>query len=1729
MSSWSDLARLRDQAIGASGEEEAVTVNTRALIDKVLARYSSDWTTLRELIQNAADAAAKKVVIRFETLPSKAIPVPSSGNPSDVLQHTLTNHTTFRLTVSNDGQVFNDCDWTRLKRIAEGNPDETKIGAFGVGFYSVFADCEEPFVISGDKTMAFVWKGNSLFTKSGILPAQHARQETCFVLNYRSLTSPVPDLASLCQFLCTSLTFVSLENIDLHIDDWKIMSLSKKSAPGVNIPLPRDIKLSTKEAMMKISEVTQQSTQIDAEWMNVVGWSLQKNAAQSQPSEEYESSTPGIKAVFSRLKAFAAAPTPAKKAAKEAERKQEQEVYDALSATSRGTVFLRISTVNVLAAVSSTFAHELERATKKPPPKSTRIVILTASHDETSASLSTLSGLTASKASELFHSVLPSKNGRIFIGFPTAQTTGLLCHISAPSVIPTVERESIDLNARYVKTWNTEMLRVAGIACRIAYAGEMSALNKRVRASFATTKRDVITDEDKEILDQASHICRQFFSKESTPSSIVGKLIEEAFWDCSVTNTIDVLSTKGVRSSKKTRVVDLPLSFLKEIAVIPPTLMNSEGAGFITKLYQRRLIGEITVPDIKEVLESTPLNEAQLQDFLKWACDQAAPDALSSSVVKDLLGSAVASISSNQEASKAGSTAPGEQRLVVLRDIKEYLSGSRVPPNMPLPPSTIPFMFTRNIPHAKLQALGWEELSVATWFSFLIAGAQKSTLPLEHNITKSAEFAGQALLVLSKCWDHMNQTTRTILSEQTLALHTIMPTKIGMRRPADAYFPTVKLFDDLPVVTGLPRGVKDNVLSALGVRKTLEITVVFERLMGSRPDSSNVSPRKWSFSDLMHYLVSVRDDIPASDMVRLKNTAFCPADIGAASVSTPDKLYKVSELFEPVDVLRTLKLPVLRWPGFYRSNSPEGKFLRSLGLKPFPTVPELVQIMLQAIKEGDSWRYNMALGYYIDMHHEHGYGAFDIKIIRSSPILPVEGKAFPVAMTPSECYSERSAAVMGFPLIDPALTPHALKFGVAPHPPIDLCAKKLMFDPPTSFQEAQAKFKYFATRLSELDNKLVEALGSAFIVPKTSQKDGSGTRMISPKMCFLGDSRQYGDIFDFVNFGDSANAFLLKIGGKFEPNSSELARMVAENPSRILNMIQEDRYLELLKKIAENSDILSKDKTLWNALRSSPCLLSYQELTSSSRKQSEEYDSEELEVEEDDVVRQYSLRKATEVVIEDEIRAYMMFREYLHVAPQNDILERFYADLGVPKLSSLVMEDRRLGHELRDQSEAPKLYKLIAERARVFLHEYPRDQRVDPKWLDKFLVITMVSSVNISYSLRGYPVRPMRERRSATMVKTTKSSHTLCVIPDYDLYQISQCISSLLLKRPKQHDTLALETVLATDLLRLRNKGYNVDRILRLKAIETRIAHEERAKLQAADESRRRAAEQEPSRTPVGTPTQPNKSLPPTPSRPEKPQPESPDSPGDTVAHMPGSFDSPPREPSKRKPSSKMLSGWSDTVTNLFNRPPSTSRPSTPAPPTSTTDISASFSRAVSACKPHSTATLNSAPMKDPEVPEVVKGGYCDASPAAHIHLAGNTAQGVRVYVGEGGRDRAAWLAAHSTRLRAFADVILSLARMMNVNSSVVHIFHDPGATTIAFNKGGALFFNFAFWDSLHAASWERGEARVDALAYWYVTLCHELAHNLVEAHSAAHSFYSESFAAQNFPKLMAAMGGVKQ
>jgi hypothetical protein len=93
-------------------------VSLQALIDKILARYSGDFTIYRELLQNADDARAGHVELHFNAV-ARSSALLDGGRLPDLSKQLIGN-----VTVRNDGIVFREEDWSRLRKIAEGNPDE---------------------------------------------------------------------------------------------------------------------------------------------------------------------------------------------------------------------------------------------------------------------------------------------------------------------------------------------------------------------------------------------------------------------------------------------------------------------------------------------------------------------------------------------------------------------------------------------------------------------------------------------------------------------------------------------------------------------------------------------------------------------------------------------------------------------------------------------------------------------------------------------------------------------------------------------------------------------------------------------------------------------------------------------------------------------------------------------------------------------------------------------------------------------------------------------------------------------------------------------------------------------------------------------------------------------------------------------------------------------------------------------------------------------------------------------------------------------------------------------------------------------------------------------------------------------------------------------------------------------------------------------------------------------
>ena len=518
----------------------------------VLARYATSNAVYRELLQNSNDAGARQAEIRFVTTAANlntvsgggaggdgtssssssaaaaaaaaGVSVRKSSGMSDANNNNNNNNNkackrplVTKAIYRNDGMPFRKEDWARLSKIAEGNPDPSKVGAFGVGAYTMFSVAEQPMVISSGQMLQFIWKGDALWTRVGPVPAELQRsldvmgagpraggenqnpstanaKWTTFVLDSRDLY-PVPSLTSLGQFLASSLTFTkSLRTIRVYVDDKLEMTLTKQ----VTRP-PREIAVKSQQSRSYMSwsrgndggMVTSSSNGIFT-----LG-SVQSNAARSSRSiaasalslagggsKEGSGERGGIMESLTRLTVT---------------------VADASS-----SVDARYISAPVTTKISKDMAKKMERVTKKSVPPELRVeVFLAAGASEVDGSAGGGGGGGGKKvkadssnndeiASAITGSFAPTTGtGKIFIGFQTSQTTGLAAHVSAP-FIPTVEREAIDLVDPTLRIYNSELLQISGMVLRLGLERAMEGISERFEAMH-----EVYLAEDEALIKEA--------------------------------------------------------------------------------------------------------------------------------------------------------------------------------------------------------------------------------------------------------------------------------------------------------------------------------------------------------------------------------------------------------------------------------------------------------------------------------------------------------------------------------------------------------------------------------------------------------------------------------------------------------------------------------------------------------------------------------------------------------------------------------------------------------------------------------------------------------------------------------------------------------------------------------------------------------------------------------------------------------------------------------------------------------------------------------------------------------------------------------------------------------------------------------------------------------------------------------------------------------------------------
>lgn len=1768
------MALARD-ALWESGHDESVEVNQRALIDKVLARYSGEFTVFRELLQNSDDAGAKAVEIRFETkeyLNRKSEDVQSitsSGRPKSLDEKAaLVHQWSFR----NNGMIFRDEDWNRLKKIAEGNPDEEKIGAFGVGFYSLFSVTEEPFVTSGGQWMGFYWKDkkDQLFARRGKIPSAEDDPWTTFEMSLREPVA-IPRAFDLTRFLASSITFMAhLCEINVYLDDQRISRLTKDPGLPKSIGIPKGLKCNSPRNLMQVKEMHTTPLSIKAELMRWVYMAGSEKPVSKTLVKAAAAATAGPSGFFSSLFSTLSGTSAPQRPLTPSPAANPTEEVDPTTITESSVVLL-IFTAGIAVRLDQKLRSELNRATKKNPPTTMRLELIYTGKDEYDASRKEDDRQPASTGS-VFQGLRADIEGagaaKVFIGHSTGQTTGLAGHLAA-RFIPTVERESIDLMDRTVAVWNEELLHIGGFVARAAYELEMDNIRQLWTAAAESARGDggtALPDEELQtwLRGRAIHALKFFTFRPSTPSSLVSAKLEAAFFSCAANHPFPIISTRGVRSAADVRRPDpVFMEFLKELPVLPGEVTT--GAEMIVgALRTRGMIRDIQFVDVLQELRARPLTEAEMVMCLKWWTGmQGQVDAQKYATIRsELLNAALLFIGETQ--SKGGKVIPMSSIQTFLNT--RAMPGAIVPTDGPLPPHLLPVGISKQLDTRQLSsAFAWRELSILEWLQ-PISDPAASGLDVEHDFTKSAQWAERVLQVISRAWQHLSKDVQ----EQIVALvrdKSCVPTTAGLKTPQEAYFQSAHVFRDLPIVhmpSDAPvKGPLEKVLQALGVRKHVDLQIVFNRM---------IKTGDWTIAELIKYLVAVQSTLSPLETDRLRMTAaFLKEDESGNSKDNKATRYKASDLYEPLDILRKLGLPIIAWgeQPRWRPNSEEAKFLYGLGLRRFPPLPVVIELCTSQDQDIRSTALQYLLSNLATRYTDYDPGTF-----QNTAYVPTIKNGGRCLAKPFEVYTSSSWAQLGFLVVDPTLPSDAVaKLKIPEHPPTTALVNLLERSPPNTIPAAREWFSVLASRVTVFTPAQLKKLSTLPFVPAGEVKGGN-TRMLPPSQCYFSGTSNvqfHSKLFVFVDFGNQANQFLSACGTKHEPSVEEIAKILLEDPRKFYELADgRDNYLAELRNIAVNNRLIST--TTITRLKRAPVLLGSRRVKKdkSAQKASPALDSHG-DLDEDDWDLEYDLLSPEQVVIADDTHAYQSFGTSIFTAPQEDLLEAFYLQLGSKLLSSVVREEYRTSAEVRGSRKATEIRSLILERLPLFLHEHTHSRpRVSYTWLnnEKNFVVRTFGKLSVIKTLQFGSIRATRSQDTSAVAKRDGRGPIelwLAGNDQVDMYEVATSMCRLIFESAKVNDALLFMTILSTDLRALRRRGYNVDRILRQQKAQ-RDAQEEANKEKAKSTALVSRATPEPPSGPVA-PTPPLPSLPAAQTSPsgitESPQNTAMDalkrvsgpstmfrqSLDDWRKRMFHSGDDASRSSNNESvpPTRTAVDPHSAGNKETHPQPDETGLAPPPMPPPRTLspgrlsdmgrqdshqgvtprrNIAANIAMAVDACKQENSQQVRARENMQ-MVKETLNEGYCDGSGEAIDLIFIGDMGGVKVYVSRDVPDAKSLMSTKSETIARFIYVIRPLCEVYRLSASSIHIYYDSEGPRIAFNRNASLFLNLRYFEAWHDPAVQTGEL-TDAYISWYFTLAHEIAHNLVGPHNSEHEFYLSALSEAYLPSLVMLLTSTK-
>ncbi|GES75226.1 hypothetical protein GLOIN_2v1492674 [Rhizophagus clarus] len=1264
--------------------EERVEVNHRPLIDKILARYSSEFVIYRELIQNSDDAKSSSIQIIFET----------EGNSlwSKII----------RITFKNNGFAFRPEDWDRLKKIAEGNPDEQKIGAFGVGFYSLFSVCEEPFVSSGGQGMAFFWRHGQLTSKQGPT-GDDDKVWTTFLMDMREPIE-LPNVESFAQFLANSLGFTgNLREISVYFNNILAIHLSKNIMEPKSINISSELDTYSPRKMFQLTSVLVKDVQLEVRRVLIP---TNMSANQWYPTDLQ---------------------------------------------TEQASILLRITSGNLDVNVSDTFSAEMERITKKKPPRKTTIQMIFTGFNEHENYNGTISSV--------FKNLLPyPEQGRIYIGFSTHQTTGCCSHLAA-RVIPTVERESIDLAEKTLSIYNHEMLCLAGTLCRILYDDEMAYIEQLYNEMISENNSDSFREW---IGIWAAYNLTYCTFRNSTPNEKVGKILEEQFFNCSKKN-LPILSTNGVLPISNIRLPNSEMEGFIKIVPIVPKVLFEQCIGFFTKAKNTyQIIGELTLNDVLYELRNRTLSEDEMAKLLNWWISYRSS------------GNNVDSSEFNQFMQFARI----DKKSQSLSTIRYFLNPVTISSDVDIPDDVLPYAISKDIDLQDLvKWFGWSELPLVNWATFIVN---------KPDIEVNPVFAEKVHYILARSLDNISQDDKETI-RQLFVQKQCIPTRFGMMYPSKAYFENVNLFPNLPTIQFQESSMVQNIMDLLGVRKVVELQLIFQRLLGQGD---------WDHMQLVKYLSLKFSDLNEDEITILKSVAIWPKknlqqSKKAAKQAQIVQRFVANNLHVPSPIHRDLGLPIIDWQGRWDCNAQEEKFLIELGIREYPTLQKILEL---AAPPTDPEIRKKALKYFITNFDEKYFSNYNWAEVKVA-FLPCSVQG--IYAKPSECFINPKCSIMGFQVVRQDLKYQVEKLGVLQNPDPEQLLEKLKKNRPQDENKGKEIFEYLASQQGDFITSDWNTLNYLEFIPFRVYPDI--IIHASPFKCFFKIQEDFlNGFFLRVDFGEKANKFLQSCGVKNEPTPVDFAELLVNSSRELMNSNGGDveKYISILRRIAMDYKLcgsITRKLSLVEKMKSVPILLAVRRLENVNNVNPGNQE-----------IQGYQLATANEIYINDDIVYQGIFNTL--TAPEEDYLEPLYKWLGCRSLHDSVKEVAVPKGFAQQTKNSQQLQDTILERASLFYFKHPTfDIKKDEEWL-KRLKVREVNYIETTYSL-GNKRQTSKDSCNCILQDVGMNSWTLYITSNLKLLDISKHIAKNIFKTREWNSTFRIHTLLTTSLSSLKDQN----------------------------------------------------------------------------------------------------------------------------------------------------------------------------------------------------------------------------------------------------------------------------------------------------------------------------------